>query len=749
LRLELKKVKEFSDLLKFDDPFPTESFRSIDSVLLKLQVEGNWLSKEELFRLLNWLLGISKTREYLKKRKEKYPELDKMVNSLSFQSNLIPQIAKILDERGNIRDTASAELAKIRREIISSSKNLRTSLYKILRRAYDSNWSLDKEITIRNDRLVIPLRAEAKGRIAGFVQDVSQSGGTVYVEPSESLALNNKLRELKIGEQNEIIRILRKISLQISSQITELAAFSGIIVHLELISAKALLAKELAATLPYIEKEGEEINVTEAYYPLLQLKSKQENIHVIPLAFKLNKKERIMVISGPNAGGKSVALKTIGLLQLMLQSGFLIPVNEGSVFRLFDSLFVDIGDEQSIENDLSTYTSHLYQMRQMGDNMNHKSLFLIDEFGSGTDPKQGGAIAEAFLERFVRQRAYGIITTHYGNLKDYAEVQRGVVNAAMQFDTEGLQPTYHIISGIPGRSYAFEMAKRVGVHYSILKKARQKVGTDEIDTDKLLKKLEEKNTELARLISENKSKASKLEKLVEKNEQQKQEMRLKRKVLMRDAQLEAKNLIEKANKRIESTIREIREKQAEKEVTKKLREKLKASKPNPAPLPQQAPKTSENNEIKILAGEPIVVGDWVKWKDSANTGKLLEIQGKRAIVELGEIKLTVKLKQLVKIQMPSLKKKKTNVLGGIPFAQARLELNVMGKRVEEALPEVDKFLDAAMLSGLKWVKILHGKGTGVLRDAIRKHLRNFSFVEAIHDAPLDQGGSGWTVVDMK
>lgn len=751
LILELKKVKEFSELIKFDDSFPTEAFRSVSPILSKLRLEGNWLNKDELFKLLGWLMGLNKTREYLQKRKEEYPELDLMVNGHEFQAQLAKQINTVLDERGNIRDNASSELGRIRREIGRSSKNIRNLLYRILRNANDNNWSVEKEITIRNDRLVIPVRAEAKGRVPGFVQDVSQSGGTVYVEPTESLTLNNHIRELKIREHNEVIRILMEVTEKIRPHLSELKVFTQVLLELEMIRAKALLAVDLDAHLPQIDSESNLLDLRDAYYPLLQLKAKKEKFEVVPLYLKLDKKERIIVISGPNAGGKSVSLKTVGLLQLMLQSGFLVPASEISIFPLFDSLFIDIGDEQSVDNDLSTYTSHLYQMRQMGDRMNDKSLFLIDEFGSGTDPKQGGAIAEAFLERFVRQGAYGVITTHYGNLKDFAEVKAGVTNAAMQFDTKELKPTYRLLMGVPGRSYAFEMAKRVGVHYTILKRSRQKVGTEEIDTEKLLKKLEQKNTELSRLLAENKRKEQKLESLVTKNEELKQELSLKRKKVVREAQIEAKALIQDANRKIEQTIREIREKQAEKKATKQLRERLKKAAPEPIPEPviSKKKKTPSENGVKILENEPIQEGDWVKWKDSENIGQLVELQGKRGVVEVGEVRFTVKINQLVKIKRSVAKKQQKLATTGIPFSQARLELNVMGMRVEEALPQVDKLLDEAVLSGLKWVKVLHGKGGGILRDAIRKHLRDYSFVGNVNDAPIDQGGSGWTVVEIR
>ena len=574
IRTELGLVEELKQVFELSDGLPATRFESITKLLDKLQLEGDWLSRDELFRMAGWLKTLYELRKWFHKKKETYPKLDQLVNRHEFQPQLISAIDKILDERGNIRDKASPELGRIRRKQQQISANLRTTLSRILRKAKENNWSLDSEITIRNDRLVIPVKSDSKGRVPGFVQDVSQSGGTVYVEPTEALPLNNELRELQIGEHNEIIKILKEITSEIREEVPGLVKFRKVMIHVEVLLAKARLAVELKAVLPQINPDGNKMEILEGYYPLLLLKAKEEEVEVIPLEVALTRNNRIIVISGPNAGGKSVALKTMGLLQLMLQSGLLIPVKEDSTFRIFKSLYVDLGDEQSVASDLSTYTSHLYQWRQMGDQMNHTSLFLIDEFGSGTDPRQGGAIAEAFLERFVRQGAYGVITTHYGNLKDFAEITPGLKNAAMQFDTKGLKPTFRLIPGMPGRSYAFEIAKRVGVHYSILRKAKDKVGTEEIDSEELLKQLERKHARLNNLVSENERKSNQLEQLVEKNKILELELNKNKKKILREAKVQAKELIENANKRIERTIREIKERRAEKKINSNPSKKI-------------------------------------------------------------------------------------------------------------------------------------------------------------------------------
>jgi len=744
--LALKQVDQFREVLAGGEKLPPFHFVSVAKTLNKVNVEGNWLSVEELVQLLNWMRSIDAIRKFFHHRQEIAPALDELVNTASFQSELIDKIEQLVDERGNLRDDASPELLRIRKSQKSTSNELRDVLYKVLRKAQERNWSQDKEITIRNDRFVIPVKAESKGNIPGFVQDVSQSGNTVFVEPAESLTLNNRLRELQMAEKNEILRILQQITRDIARYANMLDVFREVMLQLEMIRAKAQLSMEFNAILPEIDAEADTFELRKAFYPLLMLKAKQEKMSVIPLSMSFDPKGRIVVISGPNAGGKSVSLKTVGLLQLMLQCGFLVPVEEGSKFRIFDSLFINIGDEQSVESDLSTYTSHLFHLRQMGDHMDNNSLFLIDEFGSGTDPKQGGAIAEAFLERFVRQQAYGVITTHYGNIKKFAELTQGISNAAMEFDTEELKPTYRLLTGVPGRSYAFEIAERVGVHPSIIRKARKKVGKEEVDVEKLLEELEKKNTRLNQLLAENKKKSNKLERLVKENDSLQSELVRRRRKVVNEAKQEANRMIQEANRKIENTIREIRENQAEKELTKKLREELEASTYVVEEVEEMKPE--QQKEEKVVNGK-IEEGDWVKLKHAETEGQLIEMKGKRGVMLSGGMKLQVKLDQLEKIKPPKQSRRQGVGTSGIRMADAQMELRVMGMRVEEALIEVDKQMDKSLLAGLRQIRILHGKGTGVLREAIRNHLKQLPFVTAYYDATEKEGGAGWTIVELR
>lgn len=766
----LRKTQEFKDILQYDDPFPADSLSGVTVVLRKAAIEGNWLTVAELHSLLRWLNTLKKVRAYVQSRREKYPMLHELVNVQGFSAGLIVEIERVIDEYGNLRDNASPALASIRRSLVSAGVELRTTMNRLLRKLNDSGWGAADEITLRNDRFVLPVKADAKGRVAGFVQDISQSGNTVYIEPAETLPLNNRLRELQIEEQNEIVRILQEVTAKIFVYVDELLGFRDAMLELDIIRAKAMLAIKLNATLPKLQPNGTTLSLREARYPLLVLKGAK----VIPLNVQLSEKTRILVISGPNAGGKSVALKTVGLLQLMLQCGFLIPCDERSEFRLFDSLFIDIGDSQSVESDLSTYTSHLAIMRQMGDQMSAGSLFLIDEFGGGTDPQLGGSIAEAFLERFINQRACGIITTHYGNLKDYAEVTAGVSNAAMQFDVNGLQPTFSLVEGLPGRSYAFEIAEKVGVHSSILKRARKKIGTESISSEKLIKQLEAKVANLEKLVSDTKRQEQELAVQRDKYEKLNKELTTHRKKLMEEAKLQAQNVIKQANKEVERTIREIREAQAEKERTRQLRERLQAAAPEvdeafleemqqpaiaeitadaPANAPKKhSPKAERKAKMQpeapqVLEGTP-VVGDYVKL--GLSNGQLVELQGNRAVVLVGEVRMNVKLSQLTRISAPKQPTERGGVLISVTKkSQAKMELDVMGMRVEEALAATDKFIDDALYAGLQSVSILHGKGTGALKDALRSHLRSLPHVVRLGDAPEEMGGAGWTLLELK
>lgn len=763
LEAELARVVECRDLLQFDESFSLDFAGNIDPILAHAGVAGNWLNAQDCFSLLKWLRMVRGLLNYFRARKEKYPGLWGLVGRLDWNKGLIVQVERLLDDRGNIRDDASPKLKQLRKERQSSAAGLRRTLQAALRNAIANGWSEDGEITIRNDRLVIPMKADFKGRIKGFVHDVSQSGQTIYIEPSAALEANNKIRQLLAQEQNEITRMLMELTAAIRAELPALEQYATMVARMDFIRAKGRLAVDLDAVKPVFKADGTAMQLIKARHPLLTLKAGMRKEDVVPLSMRLDTDSRIVLVSGPNAGGKSVSLKTVGLLQVMLQCGLLVPVDEASEFRWFTRLFIDIGDEQSIQSDLSTYTSHLANMREMLDGLNDRSLFLMDEFGSGTDPRLGGAIAEAFLERFVASGAYGIITTHYGNLKNYADRTEGIVNAAMQFDPETLSPTYQIEVGVPGRSYAFEIARNVGISEELITAAREKIDSNEMYAEDLLLRLEAQKSELDGLLLDNRKLNNELHNLLERNQDREQQIRDNESRILEEAEEKAEGLISAANARIERTIREIKEAQAEKERTQELRRELKEMVQTPGKkkkgerekeAPGKKKKKAEQREATIITTQPghkIEEGDWVKMKDGNAYGKVLEIQGKRAIVALGEMRVTVKVKDLVRIKAPKAVAA-GHAKGTVRVqkkAQVTTELRIQGFRVEAALPVVEKFIDDALLAGLQEVRILHGKGTGALRQAIRDFLRKLPDVLRSVDAPEDQGGSGWTLVSLK
>ena len=774
------RLGEYLKVLDTDEAFYPDYSGDVTPYLRKASIEGNWLLREDVFALLKWLRMVRDAVAWFRTRRDRFPTVWQMFNGLEFDKAILADFETVINDRGKIKDSASDDLRRIRREMNRISSELRKQLNSILKNAIKEGWTLDKEVTIRNDRLVIPLRADFKGRVKGFVHDVSQSGQTIFVEPQESLESNNRIRRLFGEEKNEIVRILTDLTEKVREKLPELRGFAELMDRVDFLGAKARLAQDWKCSLPKVHLDQKVWKLVLAYHPLLV--QKLGKLYVIPLNMEINSSKRIVLISGPNAGGKSVSLKTVGLLQVMLQSGLAIPVDPTSEFSLVNKIFIDIGDEQSIQSDLSTYTSHLAHMREMLDGLDDNSLFLIDEFGSGTDPRLGGAIAEAFLERFVKTKALGIITTHYGNLKTFADTHAGIQNAAMEFDPADLAPTYRIQVGMPGRSYAFEIARNVGVPDTILKAAEKKISKREIYTDELLLKLENQKAELERITKENKAKQGQLKFLQEQYETLKGNLEVRQADILRKAEEEAESLVKGANARIERTIREIKESQADKEKTKRLRKDLETSiqrnTPEKTAIPDQpaisipelenekvaaktAPKESKTGAEKRTKPKPIKktplktgpleVGDWVLLKANNSKGEIMEIKKKKAVVAVGGMRMTLKVADLERTHPPIGVKSGPSASTAAririqEIAQVKTELNVMGKKVDETLPLVTKFVDAALAAGLREVRILHGKGTGALRTSIRQFLRSYPEIVSMEDAPIQLGGAGWTVV---
>ncbi|HLL94599.1 MAG TPA: hypothetical protein VK404_06470, partial [Spirosoma sp.] len=617
----LRQTYEFKQIVQYETDFPQSNYIDVREQLGRARVEGLALSEAEFFDLKLALKTIQDCLRFLEKRDDDttFPFLSELAGPVSVDKNVVASLDRIIDDRGLVRDSASPELASIRRRIIGEQANLRKRLDTIVRQARQNGWIPDDlNLTVRGGRLVIPIAAEHKRKIKGFVHDESQTGQTVFLEPAEVFDANNEVRELEYAERREIYRILLALTDQIRPHLEGLKRAVGFLGQIDFIRAKAKLAVQLDAGMPMFQNRPV-INWTKARHPLLHLsftrhQTSGEVKKVVPLSIELNDQQRILIISGPNAGGKSVALKTIGLIQYMLQCGLLVPLAEHSDVGVFQNLFIDIGDEQSLENDLSTYSSHLTAMKQFLIGAHKRTLFLIDEFGTGTEPGLGGAVAESILEDLNQSGAYGVINTHYTNLKVFADKTPGLVNGAMRFDGEHLEPLYQLEIGRPGSSFAFEIAQKIGLPKGVIDRAKEKLGNQQVNFEKLLKELDiekrvfsEKNLEISinqRKVAQQLAEYTALKTKLDNEQKQ----------LLNDAKQKAKALVQEANQRIESTIREIKENKAERDPTRQVRQELerfeqKELKPEVI-APLEKPKSAEP-EFEADGGT-IGVGSYVR-----------------------------------------------------------------------------------------------------------------------------------------
>ncbi len=751
----LGQTREFMRILSGGEPFPAANFLPFDRQLDKARLEGAYLMEEELHGLRLSLQTVAACLRFFKGKEEQYPHLTELGVTVWLDARLLLDIERVLDDNGRLRDNASVELQKIRRSLISEQTRARRTLDSILRTAISAGYAEEgATLTIRNGRLVIPLPAEHKRRIKGFVQDESATGQTVFLEPAEVLNINNTIRELELEEKREIIRILMQVTNTIRPHIPALRKAAGFLAMMDFIRAKAQFGRQVEAIIPTVKAQPF-VDWRNAVHPLLLLSHRAQNKPVEPLSIQLNNEQRILIISGPNAGGKSVALKTVGLLQYMLQCGLPVPMAEGSVVGIFRNLFIDIGDEQSLENDLSTYSSHLTNMRFFLRAVDKRTLFLIDEFGTGTEPRLGGAIAEAILEDLLRQGGYGVINTHYGNLKEMADRSLGVVNGAMRFDVRELEPLYQLDIGRPGSSFALEIARKIGLPNNVLEKAKTLAGTEQVELDKLLVQLEEERKAFQ-------DKTRLLEKRERQLQQQVQEYSELREFLdsrknqyIREAKIEARQLLDEANKRIEATIRDIREHKADKEITKKNRQELEVLKTQTdlSPAEQQAA-IAPQERLPVEQG-PIQPGDAVRLKDQGAVGEVIAIRGNDVQITMGALTSTVKLNRLEKISRKAFRKETqaAPAMKGFDMnermANFSSSIDVRGLRTDEALVKVDGMLDSAAMLGIPELRIIHGKGDGILRQMIRNHLKGYSFISHVEDEHVERGGAGVTLVYMQ
>lgn len=786
LQTRLQEVLEFVQIIQLEDQFPNQYFFDVRDSLKRIRVEGLYMDEQELFDLRRSLETIRDIVSFLQPEdadepmSAKYPALYNLTKEILTFPQLIAKINAIVDKFGKMKDNASPTLANIRRELAATTNSISRSLNAILRSAQSEGY-VDKDVTptMRDGRLVIPVAPGMKRKIKGIVHDESATGKTVFIEPAEVVEANNRIRELEADERREIIRILTEFSGVIRPQIPDILASYDFLAEIDFIRAKALLGIEMKACKPSFEAI-QIIDWFDAIHPLLRTTLEKHQKKVVPLEISLTQEKRILLISGPNAGGKSVCLKTVGLLQYMLQCGLLVPMHEKSKMGLFSDIFIDIGDEQSIEDDLSTYSSHLTNMKNMMKGCNERSLILIDEFGSGTEPQIGGAIAEAVLKRFNLKKTFGVITTHYQNLKHFGEENEGVVNGAMLYDRHEMRALFQLQIGNPGSSFAVEIARKIGLPEDVIADASEIVGSEYIQSDKYLQDIVRDKRYWETKRQNIRKREKQMEETIARYEKELEELGKNRKEIIANARKEAENLLKDANAMIENTIRNIKEVQAEKEKTREARQELedfrrqmeeRQQEEMEAKIQKKMEQLREKQERRknkkeksaaaVVAAPkilPIEVNTFVRIKGQTSVGKVLELNQKNAVVMFGAMKTNVKIDRLERAEQPK-QEPLSSKTGFISVATQdamynkklnfKHDIDVRGMRGDEALQAVTYFIDDALLVGVDRVRILHGTGTGILRTLIRQYLSTVSGVLDYKDEHVQFGGAGITVVDLK
>lgn len=791
----LRQTREFRRMQEETDDFPLQYFFDMRASIKRIRIEGTHLEENEIFDLRRSLETIAGIVKFLNRSDDDgnydYPTLHALTENVLTFSDLIRRIDQILDKYGKIKDTASPRLAEIRSQLRKAEGSISRTLYNILRAA-QSEGLVEKDVTptLRDGRLVVPIAPAMKRRIKGIVHDESSTGKTVFVEPTEVVEANNRIRELEADERREIIVILTEFSKLVRPHVDDIIYAYQLLAEIDFIRARAEFARLTNGIEPEVSAKPVVDWIT-AKHPLLWLALKKQDKPIVPLDIMLTKDRHILIISGPNAGGKSVCLKTVGLLQYMLQCGLSIPVSERSKVGIFADIMIDIGDEQSIENDLSTYSSHLLNMKNMMKQANENTLLLIDEFGTGTEPQIGGAMAEAVLNQFVKKHAWGIITTHYQNLKHYADSHDGIANGAMLYDRHEMRPLFQLAIGQPGSSFAIEIARKTGIPDEVIREASDIVGSDYIQSDKYLQDIVRDKRYWENKRQNVHQREKDLEKTIAKYEEEIKELAQKRKEILRQAKEQAQELLKESNRNIENTIREIRECQAEKEETKRLREELNAFKEDVSEIDTKSAddliekkmrqimerkerREKRKKEKKENAGKPTTigtklptpsalaeqqtfcVGDNVRMRGLTTVGTVEAISGKEATVIFGDVRTKVKMSRLEhttktpETTQPatfgiSKETRQTIDSHKLNFHQ---DLDVRGMRGDEALNAVQHFIDDAILVGMSRVRILHGKGNGILRQLIRQYLQSVPNVTSCKDEHVQFGGAGITVVDF-
>ncbi len=794
IMFRLRLTDEMRLISLFEDSFPAGGYHDTKAFLLPLQAENTSIDLPSMRILRTSLDTLRRILAFFRECKDDlYPTLRQISASVSYEPEIGRRIEAILDRNGEVRDTASPELGEIRRALRSKEGQVSRRIGSILTQAKSEGLvDTEAEVVVRDGRVLIPIPAGSKKKLPGIVYDESATGKTAFVEPLEIVELENQIRELQFDEQREIARILMEFTEFLRPYLGGLIAASEYIGEIDFIRSKALVALDMIAGMPILSDNGE-LNLRRARHPLLEASLRREKKEIVPLTLSLNKEKHILLISGPNAGGKSVCLKTVGLLQYMFQWGMLIPTSEVSEMLIFDSIFIDIGDDQSLENDLSTYSSHLKNMREILTHATASSLVLIDEFGSGTEPAAGGAIAEAVLSRLDEMGAYGVITTHYTNLKLYADKSSGVMNGAMLFDGAAIKPLFQLQQGMPGNSFAFELARKMGLPAEVVKDAEERAGSEFVNIERNLRQIARSRRVLDEKLARIKTTDKTLESLTDKYQKELGEVKALKKSILEEAKKEAQEILDSANKEVERTIREIREAQADRDKTKVARENLskfkeglreekpsendavierkmqqiiarkereRARKEKRGEIPGQAGNDGKGSrkEKAAVDNSPLKVGDKVRLKDNDMVGEVTQVAAKYVSVSVGSIISKLAPGKVEKISNQQYKDKTRSTFRPVihydseSISRRKLDfkptIDIRGERLADALDIVMHFIDDATMVGVGQVKILHGKGNGVLREEIRKYLKTVPAVKSLRDEAVQQGGAGITVVEM-
>lgn len=734
IRLELDRVTQMKELLIIEGSLPLDGLKDVVAILRKSGVENNLLTPLELLDVAA-ALRVSRTMAgFLSRRKERIPTLHPLDKGLFIDKVVEFNIQDAIDETGRVRDSSSKELRMVRQDMADIAEQLKRKLGVIVRSVAEKELLQEDIITTRDGRFVIPVKSEYKNRVPGFIHSASASGATVFIEPEETLELNNSLRELQFKEQREIERLLRVLTAQVAEIRTQIEESVRMLGTIDCIAAKARYSIEILGNPPRIV-DTPTIDLADARHPLL-LQSHSRN-SVVPLTLSLGKSITSLLITGPNAGGKSVALKTVGLSVLCAQAGLHLPASADSELSVFENVFVDIGDDQSVENDLSTFSSHLMNIRRLLDGAGATSLVLIDEIGSGTDPSEGAALASAVLEELLQRDCLTIATTHHGMLKAFAHQTKGMENGSMEFDQETLLPTYRFRSGVPGSSYALELAERIGLHKDMLTRARTFLGSDKWKLESLISQLERDIQHYQEQMAALASDRDRLGTLVAEYEHRVADARTEVRELKKTATTEARELLSNAQAAIERLVKDIRENSANKESIHNARKTL-------AELHSHV--EDANPQEQHPQDSPLDVGDSVCLREGVETGEIVELRGSNAVVLWKSGRIRVNVRDLVKAGDAPADRESVSVATLPP--QLKNELDLRGLTGEEAIQEVEHFLDDALVSGLQRVDIIHGKGTGALRKRVTEFLKKYPHLKSYRLGEWNEGGSGVTVVEL-